>query len=160
MDDEVWDETVFTKNRERLIAAGEVSQQLLGAVVAEAREKDLLSAEHFAVDGTLIQAWAASRSFEEKSNPPARGKGSGHDGEVLLRDRVESKTDPEARLDKKCTADKSVPSYQGHAMMENRNGLVVAAQASCAATAAEREAALEMLDEVQEQQAAVRPTPE
>jgi len=156
MDDEVWDETVFTKNRERLIV-GAVSQQLLGAVLAEAREKELLSAEHFTVDGTLIQAWAASRSFEEKSDPPARGKGSGHDGDVLLRDRVESKTDPEARLYKKATADKSVPSYQGHAMMENRNGLAVAAQASCAATAAEREAALEMLDEVREQQAASAP---
>jgi transposase len=145
MDDEVWDVTVFTKNRERLIG-GEVSQQLLTAVLAEAREKQLLSAEHFTVDGTLIQAWAASRSFQEKSDPPAPGRGSGHGGEVLLRDRVESKTDPEARLYKKATADKSVPSYQGHALMENRSGLVVAAQASCAATAAERAAALEMLD--------------
>ena len=66
---------------------------------------------------------------------------------MLLRDKVESKTDPEARLYKKATADKSVPSYQGHALMENRSGLVVGAQASCAATAAEREAALEMLDD-------------
>jgi transposase len=147
MDDEVWDVTVFTKNRERLIK-GEVSQQLLAAVLAEAREKQLLSAEHFTVDGTLMQAWAASRSFQEKSDPPAPGQGSGHRGEVLLRDKVESKTDPEARLYKKATADKSVPSYQGHALMENRNGLAVAARASCAATAAERAAALEMLDEV------------
>jgi hypothetical protein len=106
----------------------------------------LLSAEHFTVDGTLIQAWAASRSFQEKSDPPAPGKGSGHGGEVLLRDKVESKTDPDARLYKKATADKSIPSYQGHALMENRNGLTVAAQASCAATAAEREVA--MLDQV------------
>jgi transposase len=147
MDDEVWDVTVFTKNRERLIG-GEVSQELLAAVLAEAQEKQLLSAEHFSVDGTLIQAWAASRSFQEKSDPPASGQGSGHGGEVLLRDKVESKTDREARLYKKATADKSVPSYQGHALLENRNGLVVAAQASCSATAAEREAALEMLDEV------------
>ena len=149
MDDEVWDVTVFTKNRERLIA-GAVSQQLLAAVLAEAREKQLLSAEHFTVDGTLIQAWAASRSFQEKSDPPAPGKGSGHGGEVLLRDRVESKTDPEARLYKKARADQSVPSYLGHALLENRNGLVVAAQASCSATAAEREVALAMLDEVVE----------
>jgi len=147
LDDEVWDVTVFTKNRERLIG-GEVSQELLAAVLAEAQEKQLLSAEHFSVDGTLIQAWAASRSFQEKSDPPASGQGSGHGGEVLLRDKVESKTDREARLYKKATADKSVPSYQGHALLENRNGLVVAAQASCSATAAEREAALEMLDEV------------
>lgn len=147
MDDEVWDVTVFTKNRERLIA-GAVSQQLLAAVLAEAREKQLLSAEHFTVDGTLIQAWAASRSFREKSNPPAPGAGSGHGGEVLLRDKVESKTDPEARLYKKAAADKSVPSYLGHALRENRHGLVVAAQASPSATAAEREVALVLLDRV------------
>jgi transposase len=145
MDDEGWDVTVFSKNRERLIA-GEVSQPLLAAVLAEAREKQLLSAEHFTVDGTLLPAWAASRSFQEKSDPPAPGQGSGKRGELLLRDKGESKTDPEARLDKKATADQSGPSYQGHALMENRHGLVVAAQARCAGRAAEREAALEMLD--------------
>jgi transposase len=125
MDDEVWDATVFTKNRERLMA-GEVSQRLLAAVLVEARENDWLSAEHFTVDGTLIQAWAANRSFQEKSDPPARGKRSGHGGEVLLRDKVESKTDPEARLYKKA----------------------VAGQASCSATNAERDTALVMLDQV------------
>ena len=103
-------------------------------MLVEAREHDLLSEEHFTVDGTLIQAWAAARSFKEKSDPPAPGAGSGHKGEVLLRDKVESTTDPEARLYKKATADKAVPSYQGHALMENRNGLVVAAEASQAAT--------------------------
>jgi transposase len=147
MDDPVWDVTVFTKNRERLIA-GAVSQQLLEAVLVEAREKQLLSEEHFTVDGTLIQAWAAARSFKEKSDPPAPGAGSGYKGEVLLRDKVESKTDPDARLYKKASADKAVPSYQGHALMENRNGLVVAAEASLAATVAEREMALQLLDRV------------
>jgi transposase len=145
MDDPVWDVTVFTKNRERLIA-GAVSQQLLSAVLDEARQHDLLSEEHFTVDGTLIQAWAAARSFKEKSDPPAPGSGSGHNGEVLLRDKVESTSDPEARLYKKATADKAVPSYQGHALMENRNGLVVAAEASQSATVAEREVALKLLD--------------
>src|SRR6266851_4053364 len=145
MDDAVWDVTVFTKNRERLIA-GAVSQKLLAAVLTEAREQRLLSEEHFTVDGTLIQAWAAARSFREKSDPPQPGAGSGHGGEVLLRDKVESKTDPEARLYKKATLDKSVPSYQGHALMENRNGLVVAAETSLSATAAEREVALVLLD--------------
>ena len=67
---------------------------------------------------------------------------------MLLRDKVESKTDPDARLYKKATADKSVPSYQGHVLMENRNGLVVAAQASLSATVAEREVALALLDQV------------
>jgi transposase len=147
MDDEVWDVTVFTKNRERLIH-GEVSQGLLSSVLAQARENNLLSEEHFTVDGTLIQAWAAARSFEQKSDPPKPGAGSGYGGEVLLRDQVESKTDPEARLFKKATADKSVPSYQGHALMENRSGLVVGAEASQSATNAEREVALDLLDQV------------
>jgi hypothetical protein len=67
---------------------------------------------------------------------------------VLLRDKVESTTDPDARLYKKASADKAVPGYQGHALIENRNGLVVAAEATLAATVAEREAALRMLDRV------------
>ena len=145
MDDAVWDVTVFTKNRERLIE-GAVSQRLLESVLIEARDHNLLSEEHFTVDGTLIQAWAAARSFKEKSDPPAPGAGSGHKGEVLLRDKVESTTDPDARLYKKASADKAVPSYQGHALIENRNGLAVAAEATQAATVAEREAALRMLD--------------
>src|ERR1700722_13976761 len=147
MDDPVWDVTVFTKNRERLIG-GAVSQRLLEAVLVEARDKQLLSEEHFTVDGTLIQAWAAARSFTGKSDPPASGAGSGHKGEVLLRDKVESKTDKDARLYKKAAADKAVPSYQGHALIENRSGLVVAAEASLSATVAEREMALKLLDRV------------
>lgn len=147
MDDPVWDVTVFTKNRERLIA-GQISQQLLSAVVEQARGHGLLSEEHFTVDGTLIQAWASARSFKEKSDPPGPGQGSGKKGAVLLRDKVESTTDPEARLYKKSAADKSVPSYQGHALIENRNGLVVAAEATLAGNASEREAALSMLDRV------------
>ena len=111
-----------------------------------ARGHGLLSEEHFTVDGTLIQAWAAARIFKEKADPPAPGAGSGHKGEVLLRDKVESKTDKDARLYKKATADKSVPAYQGHALTENRNGLVVAEEASQASTAAERNMALKLLD--------------
>jgi transposase len=145
MDDPVWDVTVFTKNRERLIA-GAVSQQLLESVLVEAREHDLLSEEHFTVDGTMIQAWASARSFKDKSDPPAPGAGSGWGGEVLLRDRVESTTDREARLCKKSNAERAIASYQGHALMENRNGLVVAAKASQAATVTERETAVELLD--------------
>ena len=77
--------------------------------------------------------------------------GSGSGGEVLLRDKVESTTDPEARLYKKASADplrRAVPSYQGHALIENRNGLVVAAEASLAATIAERAMAIALLDRV------------
>jgi hypothetical protein len=100
------------------------------------------------VDGTRIQAWAARRSFQEKSAPPAPGEGSGKRGERLLRDKVESKTDRDARLYKKSSGDKSVPSDLGHLRMENRNGLGVGAQASFAGRAEERTAALAMLDEV------------
>jgi transposase len=153
MDDRVWDVTVFTKNRERLIG-GETSERLLKSVLVEAREHDLLSEEHFTVDGTLIQAWAAGRSFKAKSDPPAPGSGTGSGGKVLLRDKVESSTDPDARLYKKAAADKAIPAYQGHALMENRHGLVVAAEASLAATVAERKAALRMLDRT------VKPRPE
>ena len=147
MDERIWDVSVFTKNRDRLIE-GEASQRLLDAVLVEAREHGLLSEEHFTVDGTLIEAWAAARSFKEKSDPPPPGQGSGSGGEVLLRDRVESTTDADARLYKKATADKAVPAYQGHALIENRSGLVVAAEATQAATVAERESALRMLDRV------------
>jgi transposase len=147
MDDAVWNVTVFTKNRERLIQA-EISQHLLSAVLAEAGQRQLLSQEHFTVDGTLIQAWAASRSFHDKKDPPAPGSGSGSGGKVLLRDKTISRTDPEARLYKKATPDKSVPCYLGHVLMENRNGLAVAAEASLAACNAEREVSLKLLDRV------------
>ena len=143
IDDPVWDVTVFTKNRERLIA-GEVSGQLLRAVVEQARAGNLLSEEHFTVDGTLIQAWASRRSFRGKQDPPSRGTGAR--GRKLLRDTHESATDPEARLYKKCGAAAAVPSYLGHVLTENRNGLVVGAMVTQSGTTAEREAALRMLD--------------
>src|SRR6266853_349185 len=143
-DDPVWDVTVFTKNRERLMA-GDVSQRLLEAVLRQAGEHDLLSEEHFTVDGTLIQAWASRNSFVPKEKPPQKGSGSG--GKKLLRDTHESKSDPEARLYKKSAAGQSQPSYLGHVLMENRNGLVTAAMATQSSTSAEREAALAMLDQ-------------
>lgn len=142
MDEAVWDEKVFSKNRARLIA-GETSQQLLLAVMEEARAHQLLSEEHFTVDGTLLQAWANRRSFKEKPEPPERGTGTR--GRKLLRDTHESTTDPDARLYRKCSAGAAVPSYLGHVMTENRNGLVVAAMATQASTVAERQAALQML---------------
>ncbi|MGA2720619.1 MAG: IS5 family transposase [Candidatus Acidiferrales bacterium] len=142
--DAVWDVTVFTKNRERLME-GELSQRLLEAVLRQAQEKNLLSEEHFTVDGTMIQAWASRKSFVPKEKPPERGSGS--KGKKLLRDTHESKTDPQARLYKKSGPGESRPSYLGHVMIENRHGLVVAACATQSSTTAEREAALAMLDE-------------
>ncbi len=142
MDEAVWDGKVFSKNRERLIA-GEASRQLLLAVIDQARGQQLLSEEHFTVDGTLLQAWASRRSFKEKVDPPNRGTGAR--GRKLLRDTHESTTDPEARLYRKSSSGAVVPSYLGHVITENRNGLVVAAMASEAGNAAERHAALKML---------------
>jgi transposase len=143
MDDRVWDVTVFTKNRERLLAGG-ISQQLLLAVVEQARARNLLSEEHFTVDGTLLQAWASRRSFREKKDPPRRGTGAR--GRKLLRDTHESKTDPEARLFRKSSTAAVVPSYLGHVLAENRHGLIVGAMVTQAGNAAEREAALTLLD--------------
>lgn len=145
MDDAVWDATVFSKNRERLIEA-DVSQQLLLAVVEQARTRQLLSGEHFTVDGTLIQAWASRRSFREKAEPPDRGTGAR--GRKLLRDTHESTTDPEARLYRKNSSGVSVPSYLGHLITENRNGLVVAAMATQAGNSEERRAALQLLKQL------------
>ena len=145
MDDEVWDVTVFTKNRERLIR-GEVAQKFFMAVVEQARASGLLSDEHFTVDGTLIEAWANRQSFVEKPEPPQRGTGAR--GRKLLRDTHESKTDPEARLYRRSQAAESRPSYLGHVITENRNGLAVAACVTQSSAKAEREAALAMLRQV------------
>jgi hypothetical protein len=115
-------------------------------VVRQAAEHDLLSEEHFTVDGTLIQAWASRKSFVPKQKPPEQGSGSG--GKKLLRDTHESRSDPEARLFKKSAAGQAQPSFLGHLITENRNGLVTAACATQSSTSAEREAALWMLDQM------------
>ena len=146
MDEAVWDATVFTKNRERLMQ-GAVMERLFEAVLGQARKRGLLSEEHFTVDGTLIRAWAHRDSFHPKDEPPSRGTGA--DGELLLRDTHESSTDGEARLYKKSTAALAVPSYLGHVVTENRNGMVVGVCATQSSTTAEREACLAMLDEMQ-----------
>jgi transposase len=145
LDEEVWDVTVFTKNRERLLA-GEIADEFFEQVVKQARAAGLLSDEHFTVDGTLIEAWANRRSFHPKDDPPA--KGTGARGRKLLRDTHESSSDPESRLFKKSTAGAAKPSYLGHLLTENRNGLVVQASVTESGTRAEREAALAMLQEM------------
>jgi transposase len=145
MDEEVWDVTVFTKNRERLLE-GEVAVKLFERVLELARSKGLLSDEHFSVDGTLIEAWANRRSFQEKKDPPARG--SGRHGKKLLRDTHESSTDNESRLYKKSTAGESRPSYLGHVVTENRNGLIVMPCVTQSGASEEREAAMTMLQQI------------
>lgn len=145
IDEEEWDATVFTKNRDRLLG-GEVAQRMLEAVLEQARRENLLSEEHFTVDGTLLEAWASRNSVVAKD--PATVVGTGARGRKCLRDTHESKTDPEARLYKKSAAGEAKLSYLGHVIIENRNGLVVAACATQSSTAAEREAALALLDQM------------
>ncbi len=145
MDEETWDATVFTKNRDRLMQ-GEIAQRLLEAVMEQARSRRLLSEEHFTVDGTMLEAWAGRKSFVPKD--PTQVVGTGVGGKKCLRDTHQSKTDPEARLYKKSTAGEAKPSFLGHVIIENRNGLVVAACATQSSTTAEREAGLAMLDEM------------
>jgi len=143
MDDEVWDATVFSKNRDRLIE-GEIASRFFAAVGRQLERSGLLSDEHFTVDGTMLEAWANRRSFREKPDPPERG--SGHGGTRLLRDTHESRTDPQARLYRKCSAGAAEPCYLGHVLTENDHGLIVAACVTEAGTRAEREAALALLD--------------
>ena len=142
-DDAVWDVTVYTKNRDRMIKMG-ASEKLLAAVVQQAEAAQLLSAEHFTVDGTLIQAWVNRGSFHPKD--PKQVVGTGARGKKLLRDTHESNTDPQARLYSK--GGPSLPSYLGHVVTENRNGLVVEACATQSSATAEREAGLQMLGQL------------
>lgn len=144
IDDAVWDATVFSKNRDRLIA-GEIASRFFVAVRRQLEKTGLFSDEHFTVDGTMLEAWANRRSFGEKADPPERG--SGHGGKLLLRATHSSRTDPEARLYRKCSAGAAKPSYLGHVLTENDHGLIVAACVTEAGTRAERDAALRLLDQ-------------
>ena len=141
MDEPVWDATVFSKNRQRLMN-GEIAQAFLARVVEQARQRDLLSREHFTVDGTLLEAWASMKSYQKKENPPE--KGSGTRGRMLRRDTHECQTDPEAHLYRKSNRGEFKLSYLGHVLMENRSGLPVAARVTGAAPQGEWEAAVEM----------------
>jgi IS5 family transposase len=146
MDELVWDATVFGKNRERLLD-GDIAQKFFEAVLKQARGQNLLSDEHFSVDGTLLEAWASKQSYQRRKDPP--GSGSGSRGEMLLRDTHECKTDADARLFRKSKGERFQLCHMVHVLMENRNGMPVAAMATPATTQGEWEAAVEMLAAVQ-----------
>jgi len=151
MDAAIWDVTVFTKNRERLIE-GDIATKFMAAVLRQPRVKTLLSDDHFSVDGTLIEAWASMKSFRPKDGsgpPPGPGRNGERDfhGEKRSNDTHASTTDPDARLIRKGPGQASRLAYMGHVLMENRNGLVVDARLTRATGTAEREAALAMIDE-------------
>jgi transposase len=145
MDDAVWNHAVFSKNRERLLTS-EVAQRFFAEVNRQA--KKFMSDEHFTVDGTLIQAWASQKSFRPKDGG-GPGDGTNFHGQKRSNDTHQSSTDPDARLYKKSYGKESRLSYLGHALVENRNGLIAAAMVTHADGYAERDAALLMLAEKQ-----------
>ena len=154
IDDEVWNHSVFSKNRDRLLAH-EVVESFFAEVMALADKKGLLSKEHFSVDGTLIQAWAGQKSFRPKDGsdnqtPSGNGRNAQADwkGRPRSNDTHASTTDPDSRLYRKSHNTASILCYQGHVLMENRTGLVVGAVVSHADGTGERAAALAMLDSV------------
>lgn len=152
VDEPVWDASTFSKNRDRLLA-GEVAAAFLAAVLNTGAVKALLSAEHFSVDGTLIQAWASIRSFRRKDGqdePPTLGRNGTRDfhGVTWSNETHASTTDPEARLYRKGQGKEARLCFMGHLMMENRNGLIVDARLTQATGTAEPETALAMIDDV------------
>jgi transposase len=150
-DDEVWDATTFTKNRDRLLEA-DVAQEFLACVVEQARGKGLTSDEHFTVDGTLLEAWASQKSFQRKEGKrtaPPDDPGNptvNFRGEERANDTHESKTDPESMLARKSEGKESKLSYSGNLLVENLNGLIVDAEVFQANGTAERDAALVMME--------------
>ena len=153
LDAPVWDVTVFTKNRDRLLA-GEVATAFFEQVLAQATAQRLLSDEHFTVDGTLIEAWAGQKSFKKTAEPapvpPSDDPGNpsvNFRGERRTNATHASTTDPEARLYKKAAGQEAKLCFLGHVLMENRDGLVVNATVTPATGTAEREAALALLRE-------------
>jgi transposase len=153
LDEPVWDVTVFTKNRNRLLE-GDVAREFLCEVIAQAQAKGLTSDEHFTVDGTLIEAWASLKSFQrkdQKNAPPPDDPGNptvDFHGESRSNQTHESTTDADARLARKGSGKEAKLSYNGNLLTENRNGLIVNTEVFQANGTAEREAALIMLEQI------------
>jgi hypothetical protein len=152
LDEPVWDVTVFTKNRDRLLD-GDVAREFLCEVVKQAQAKGLTSDEHFTVDGTLIEAWASLKSFQAKEGNKTPPDDPGNPtvdfhGEKRSNETHESTTDADARLARKGNGKEAKLSYTGNLLTENRNGLIVNAEVLQATGTAERYAALWMLEKI------------
>jgi len=153
IDDAVWDVTVFTKNRQRLLSA-EIAKTFFAEVLAQTRSRDLLSSEHFTVDGTLIEAWASHKSFKRKDGsdqqPPDDPGNPTVDfhGERRSNATHQSTTDADARLARKGAGKEAKLSYAGHVLMENRNAIAVNGCVTLAEGRAEPEAAVAMVEEI------------
>lgn len=152
MDDPVWDATVFCKNRDRLLD-GDIARRFFAAVLDRPKVRELLSKEHFSVDGTLIEAWASMKSFTPKDGgdvPPGEGgRNAERDfhGEKRSNETHGSTTDPDARLYRKGKGKEAKLCYMGHLMTENRNTLIVDARLTVATGTAEPATALAMIDD-------------
>ena len=151
IDDPVWDHSVFSKNRDRLLE-GKIAAKFLTAILAPPQVKRLLSSDHFSVDGTLIEAWASIKSFRKKDGSDQDSDGPGRNAERSFHkekrsnETHESTTDPDARLYKKGNGQPAKLCYMGHALMENRHGLAVLGGVSQATGTAERDEALALVD--------------
>jgi transposase len=154
-DDAVWDATVFCKNRDRLLD-GDIAAKFMTGVLNLPQVRQLLSSEHFSVDGTLIEAWASMKSFVPKdgsNNPPSAKSGGGRNaerdfhGEKRKNDTHSSTTDPDARLFRKGAGKEAKLCHIGHLLTENRNGLIVEARLTEANGTAERTTALAMIED-------------
>jgi transposase len=152
VDECVWDATVFSKNRDRLLE-GAIAAKFLAAVLAQPRVKKLMSSDHFSVDGTLIEAWASMKSFKPRdgsgdASPPGSGRNAEVDfkGQKRSNETHASTTDPEAKLYRKGTGMEAKLAFLGHALMENRSCLIVNACLTPADGQAERTAALAMIE--------------
>src|SRR6195256_6386332 len=149
MDDAVWVPTTFTKNRDRLLD-GDIARAFFEDVVEQARGHRLLSAEHFTVDGTLLEAWAGQKSFKRKDQPGRPPDDPGNPtvnfhGERRSNQTHQSTTDPDSRLFKKAKGHEAKLAYLGEVLMENRSGLVVDACVVPATGTGERDAATSLV---------------
>jgi transposase len=152
LDEPVWDVTVFTKNRDRLLD-GDVAREFLCEVVNQAKERNLTSDEHFTVDGTLIEAWASLKSFQRKDRKDTPPDDPGNPtvdfhGEKRSNETHESTTDPDALLARKGNGKEAKLSYNGNLLTENRNGLIISTEVFPAQGTAERHAAMVMLEQI------------
>jgi transposase len=151
LDDPIWSPTTFSKNRDRLLQA-DIASAFFDAVLDQAREADLLSDEHFTVDGTLLEAWASLKSFRRKDEgptPPPDDPGNptvNFHGESRRNDTHHSTTDPDAMLARKGDGREAKLAYLGHVLLDNRHGLVANVCATAATGTGEREAALLLLE--------------
>jgi transposase len=150
LDDPIWSPTTFSKNRDRLLQ-GDIASAFFDAVLDQARTADLLSDEHFTVDGTMLEAWASLKSFRRKDAdplPPPDDPGNptvNFHGETRKNDTHASTTDPDAQLYRKGHGKEAKLAYLGHVLLDNRHGLVANVCATAATGTAERDAALDLL---------------